>query len=171
MSAKKENLKPNQSSNSVIIGLLIILIDVSGSIKVKELNMFSSVTYKSLKYFSKVLILVHNINIIQTITFEKDEFIKYMDFINNIGFLKGGGTSHYDCYEYIQKEIWNDKELKDKFSMVISLTDGFSDINSCLNNRNFTWMKSVPTTFIISSKKKFENKELNTNSILINPDE
>jgi predicted metal-dependent peptidase len=160
------NLPGNSMDEEENIGLLVIWLDISGSIDKKELKKFAYVTGESLKYFERVLVLVHNTNIVQELEFSKEEKVKYYDFIISTGFKTGGGTSHKCCYEYVKDEIWNSSNnLKDDLSMIISLTDGHSDIRNCYDK--YDWCKSVPTVFICTSNKKFEDETKNMMTINI----
>ena len=150
------------------VGILIIWIDVSGSISEKELKKFAYIINQSLNNFDIVRVLVHNSGIVQNVEFDSDNKNEFITFINTIGFDTGGGTAHRDCYEYVQKEYWDgDNELRDKLSLVISLTDGYSDIDRCMKNKKFKWCTSVPTVFMSTTRKSFENIELNTSTIFI----
>lgn len=160
------NLPGNSLEEEENIGLLIMWIDISGSINIDELKKFAYITGESLKYFEKIIVLVHNVNIVQILEFSKEDKNKYYDFIIDTGFKKGGGTSHLDCYEYV-KENWNtDNKLKDELSMVISLTDGYSNIENLYTK--YDWCKSIPTVFVCSTKNKFEDEKRNVRTININ---
>jgi predicted metal-dependent peptidase len=153
------------------IGYLVVLCDISGSISKKEQKQFAYITSQSLKYFEKVILLVHNTKIIQNVEFNQDDQMEFYNFITNIGIATGGGTSHEDCYQYIQKEIWDkDNESRDKLSMVIMLTDGYSDIESEHKEKNITWNKSVSTVIVCTTDKKFEYEDRNTSTINIPKD-
>jgi len=139
------------------VGLLVLLVDTSGSISDVELMKFAYVLNKSLYYFSEVRLITHDSMIHQKVTFEQEDFIKFYDFIKSIGFHGRGGTSHRDCFKYIQKEIWEEREKRDLLSMVISLTDGYSDIEH--EYQNYKWIKSTPLVFICTSKWEFKDPQ------------
>jgi len=150
------------------VGILVIWIDVSGSISKKELKKFAYIVNQSLDNFETTHVLVHNSRIVQNVQFESDNKIEFMTFINNIGFDTGGGTAHEDCYRFVQKEYWeSDNELKDKLSLVLSLTDGYSDIGYCLKDTKFKWCRSIPTVFISTTSESFNDELMNTSTILI----
>ena len=138
------------------VGTLILLIDTSGSISNDELKKFAYVLNKSLSYFNKVKLLTHDSKIHQEETFEQDDFTKFYDFIKNIGFKGRGGTSHQDCFEHIENEIWKDRDERDLLSMVISLTDGYSDIEHLY--KNYNWIKNnTPLIFVCTSNWEFND--------------
>ena len=150
------------------VGILVIWIDISGSISKKDLKKFAYIINQSLDNFDKTHVLVHNSGIVQNVQFESSNKIEFITFINTIGFDVGGGTAHEDCYRFVQKEYWDgDNELKDKLSLILSLTDGYSDIDSCLSDKKFTWCKSVPTVFISTTGQSFGDEIMNTSTIFI----
>jgi predicted metal-dependent peptidase len=132
------------------IGTLICMIDSSGSISKTDLKKFAYVLNRSLEYFNKVILLVHDTGIHQIVEFEQDDYSKFYDFVKNIGFKGRGGTSHREVFDYVENEIWSDNEKRDVLSMVISLTDGYSDIERVY--KNYNWIKNnTPLTFIINN--------------------
>lgn len=128
-------------------GTLIIGVDSSGSISDKNLKKFSSVIENSVKYFETIKLLVHDVVIHQRKEFTKDNIEKFYHFISKVGYQGRGGTSHRNLFEEIQKEYW--EKNKDELSMVISLTDMASDIESCYKEQE--WIRNnLPLTFIIT---------------------
>lgn len=137
------------------IGQLVLLIDTSGSINKNDLGRFAYVLDKSLNYFDSVLLITHDTQIHQKVEFRKLEHTEVHDFIKNQGFEGRGGTSHRDCFKYIEDEIWSINEKRDVLSMVISLTDGYSDIDNIVNQ--FNWIKNN-TPLVIASTSDWEFK-------------
>jgi predicted metal-dependent peptidase len=131
------------------IGILIIIIDTSGSISNTDLQKFSSVISQSFKHFEEIILIFHDQKIqdIQTYNNHEEEiFIKY---IKTSGYRGRGGTSHGSSFKYIDDEIWADKDKRDKLSMIISLTDGYSDISYYLYKKKW-FINNVPITFLIT---------------------
>ena len=140
------------------VGLLILLLDVSASINKKELRQFGYVLNKSIGYFDTILLLTHDYVIQQNVEFQKEDHGKFFEFLKKQGFKGGGSTSHRDCFEYIEKEIWSDNEKRDVLSMVISLTDGYSDIENLVDKYN--WIKNnTPLVFMSTSGWKFKDEK------------
>ena len=142
------------------VGKLVIHLDRSGSINRDELKKFAYIIKKSMQYFKNVHVLVHDVDIHTERIFNKDDIGQFWYFIKNE--LKGGGgTSHSYVFKKTQ-EIW-DEDL-DSLSMVISLTDNYSDIEHIY--KDYEWIKNnVPlvilttTNNILNLDEKFGNIE------------
>lgn len=149
------------------VGMLIILLDTSASISYDELKKFGYIVNRSLGYFSTVKLITHDTVIHQNIDFEKEDHNKFYGFIKSMGFKGRGGTSHRDCFKYIEDEIWSDNEKRDILSMVISLTDMHSDIEGLYGS--FKWIKNnTPLVFLSTSQKEIEDVDFpNINTIKI----
>jgi predicted metal-dependent peptidase len=149
-------------------GTLIIGVDSSGSVSDKCLKKFSSVIENSIKYFKTIKVIVHDTIIHQRKEFNKDNIGEFYHFISKTGYHGRGGTSHRYLFEEIQIEHW--EKDKDELSMVISLTDMCSDIES--NYKRFEWIKNnVPLVFIITqdgSMSTFDSSFGNISQIKIN---
>jgi predicted metal-dependent peptidase len=137
-------------------GLLIYTTDSSGSMSDTELKKCSSVTEQSFQYFKEIYLYIHDTIVHQRKKFTQDEKHLFYHFLKNEGYEGRGGTSHSDVYKTIQKEIWDENGSKDDLSMVISLTDGFSDIESTINDKRLEWLKIVPVIFIISGSYRLD---------------
>lgn len=135
------------------VGLLIILIDTSGSISDKNLKQFSSVIVQSMKFFREILLLTHDVPIHQEKTFDSDNIHGFYEFIKKEGFQGRGGTSHRAVFDKIEDMWTNDNDVKDELSMVISLTDNYSDIENIY--KNYRWIKNeTPLVFILTEDGK-----------------
>lgn len=149
-------------------GTLIIFVDSSGSISDKNLKKFSSVIENSMKYFKTIILLVHDTTIHQRKEFNKDNIGDFYNFITKTGYHGRGGTSHRCVFDEVQTEYW-DKD-KDDLSMVMSLTDMYSDIESTY--RKYEWIKNnIPLVFIITqdgSMLNFDQSFGNITQIKIN---
>lgn len=127
------------------IGTLIITIDVSCSITQEELKEFSFVIAESFKYYRKIITIIHSVDVIEAKEFtDKLEFISY---VRNGAYKHRGGTSHGPTFNWIEDNVWINGE-KDELSLVISLTDGESDIESYYNKYN--WLKSIPYIIVLT---------------------
>lgn len=143
-------------------GTLIICIDSSGSVSDKNLKKFSSVVENSMKYFKTIKLLVHDTIIHQRKEFTKDNIGEFYHFVSKIGYQGRGGTSHRDLFKEIQTEYW--EKDKDELSMVISLTDMASDIESCYKQQE--WIKNnLPLVFIITKDGSILNLDNSFGSI------
>ena len=130
------------------IGLLIVLADTSGSISDKNLKQFSSVIIQSMKFFKTILLITHDVPIHQEKEFDSDSIRDFYQFINEEGFKGRGGTSHKAVFDRIE-ELWEDNEIKDDLSMVISLTDNQSDSHRIY--QDYRWIKNkVPLVFVLT---------------------
>jgi hypothetical protein len=110
---------------------------------------FSGIIETSMRHFKTIHLIVHDTIIHQRKTFDKDTIHEFYRFISNEGYYGRGGTSHKHLFEEIQTEYW--EKDKDDLSMVISLTDGFSDVESYYHNSQFEWIKNnIPLVFIIT---------------------
>jgi predicted metal-dependent peptidase len=133
------------------VGMLIITADSSGSVNTSELKKFSHIIEMSMKYFKEIHLLVHDVNVQQHKIFTKDNIYQFYEFIKKEGYHGRGGTSHKPVFTKIEEEFW--KEKKDDLSMVISLTDGYSDIENIISR--YDWIKNnTPLTFIITKGGK-----------------
>ena len=129
-------------------GTLVIGCDSSASIDNKNLKKFSSVIENSMRHFKNIYLAVHDTIIHQRKIFDKDSIHEFYQFITHEGYKGRGGTSHKYLFEEIQKEYW--EKNKDELSMVISLTDGYSDVEACY--KKFEWIKNnIPLVFIITN--------------------
>jgi len=132
-------------------GTLIIGVDSSGSISDKDLKKFSSVVEHSMQHFKIVKLLVHDTDVRQRYEFTKENIGEFYKFVSKTGYHGRGGTSHKYLFEEIQKEFW--EKDKDELSMVLSLTDNYSDIE--YNYKQFEWIKNnLPLVIIISKGGK-----------------
>lgn len=128
-------------------GILIIGVDSSGSISDKNLKQFSDVIQMSMCYFKEVHLLVHDVNITQQKIFNKENIASFYEFIKKEGYRGRGGTSHKYLFEHIEQEYW--EKNKDELSMVISLTDNYSDIQ--YEYKKYNWIKNnLPLVLIVT---------------------
>src|SRR6056297_3259615 len=126
------------------VGTLVCAIDSSGSISSIDLKKFAYVLNQSLQYFNEVILLVHDTK------FQQDEYSTFYDFVKNIGFKGRGGTSHKEVFDYVENKIWADNDKRDVLSIVMSLTDGYSDIER--NYKKYKWIKNnTPLVFIVNN--------------------
>ncbi|MFW6246969.1 MAG: DUF2201 family putative metallopeptidase [bacterium] len=136
------------------IGHLIIAADSSGSVSTDNLKKWASVLMDSMKYFQKIFLLVHDVQVHQIVEFDKDDTQKFYDFIKNTGFKGRGGTSHTPVFDYIEENHWNDVDYRDNLSMVISLTDGYSNIDHIYQKYEFI-KNNTPLIFTLCSNWEF----------------
>jgi predicted metal-dependent peptidase len=129
------------------VGLIIYATDSSGSMSDEELKKCSSVVHQSFQYFKYVWLYVHDVDVKQKKEFDKTEAHKFMSFLKVEGYEGRGGTSHNPVFDRIQKEAWETDEYNAEISLVICLTDGYSDIESSI--KKYEWCKSIPIVFVI----------------------
>lgn len=130
---------------------LYILVDTSGSISDRNLKEFSGIVYESMKYFENTIVISHDVSAQEPMKFTKKDKNKFLQYLKNTGFKGRGGTSHRFCFDQIEKA----HEKLEKIGIILSLTDGHSDIESIWNKYNWTKDKKVPFMVICNSKKKF----------------
>lgn len=144
-------------------GQLIVCVDSSGSINNTNLKKFSGVIENSMKHFKEIHVLIHDVHIQQKKIFSKDNIYSFYDFIKNEGYKGRGGTSHTYVFNEIENEFWN--KNKDNLSMVICLTDGYSNIECIISNYN--WIKNnIPLTLIITKDGNIPNLSNKLGAIL-----
>ena len=141
------------------VGILIIGFDSSGSISKKLIRKFSYIIDESFHYFKEIILIVHDVEIHQIKTFYQDDKIEFQNFITNVGIKGRGGTSHKYLFNYIENEIWSKRDKRDNLSMVMSLTDGESDIEQIYKQYNWI-INNTPLLFILPPKSKWS---FNTN--------
>jgi uncharacterized protein with von Willebrand factor type A (vWA) domain len=151
------------------IGTLIICVDTSGSISPDDLKKFAHIICKSFKYFENVIVITHDFEVKQKkIFFDENEFLNY---IMSIGFDGRGGTSHIDVFSTIDELIEGNLDIEDHYislddiSMVISLTDCYSDLEEIINDGHgdIKWLDDIPLAIVISedgTKCEFERKDI-----------
>lgn len=131
-------------------GMIIYTTDSSGSMSDTELKKCSSVTEQSFQYFKEVWLYVHDVGVHQKKVFDQDEKHMFYHFLKAEGYKGRGGTSHAEVYRKIQKEVWDNNGSRDDLSMVISLTDGYSDIENVIKDKRLEWLRVIPLVFIIA---------------------
>ena len=143
------------------IGVLTIHVDSSGSMSNKDLRKAAYVIMESINYFAKIIELVADVDIHQIKEFEKYDYDSFYTFLKE-GFKGRGGTSHHHIFEWCQNNIY--KEDPDLFSMFISFTDAYSDIEHQMPL--FEWCKKIPMIYLtqengakLSNLKNFEKAE------------
>lgn len=132
----------------------VVSIDTSGSISSKELNEFACILVESLSYFKNIVLITHDHEIQQIEEFKKHESEKLKQFISKTGFKGRGGTSHLDVFNKIQEL---DNDLNEGFSMYLSLTDGYSDIDECWKSNEWSKKETIPTWFVITRNGSVPN--------------
>ncbi len=129
------------------VGTIIVGVDTSGSISKKETQQFAAIITDSVKYFKKVFVMVHDINVHQMLEYTKDNILEFGKMLKDTGFAGGGGTSHKPLFTQIE-EMWEDDP--DDISMFISLTDGYSDIEHIWEKFVWSANNNIPTFFVIT---------------------
>lgn len=143
-------------------GSLIVGVDSSASITDRPLKKFSGIIERSMEHFKEVHVIVHDVTVHQREIFTKDNIHKFYKFISKEGYKGRGGTSHKYLFDEIQKDFW--EKDKDNLSMVISLTDSYSDVEYIF--KNYEWIKNnLPLVFIITHDGKIMNLETSFGNI------
>jgi len=135
------------------VGTLVIMVDSSGSISKNNLKQFAYTINKFLSYFKKVILLVHDTVIHNIEIFDCEDYLKFKQFIKTIGFQGRGGTSHQYVFDYVQTKLWDDRDERDNLSMVISLTDGYSDFEIY---QDYKWLNTTPFLIITPQPYTFD---------------
>ena len=147
-------------------GIAYVCVDTSGSVDLTELKKFAYIMLKSISYFEEIRILIHDTTIKESKTFTKKDIYALEDFITNKGFKGRGGTSHKYVFDEIEKQWNDDNHIKNMLSMVILLTDGYSDIENKCNK--YSWIRNnVPITIILPPNS-YKFKTLPENFTIIN---
>jgi len=134
---------------------LIITIDTSGSINKDDLQKFSDIIVQSMKYFTTIRTISHDIPVTDEQTFSKDNIYAFLNYISKTGFKGRGGTSHIKVFQRIE-EI---NKKKSNISLVISLTDNYSDIEKILDKQE--WLKTIKLIILHNSKNlDIDNKNV-----------
>ncbi len=120
---------------------LILHIDSSGSMSDDDLKKAAYIVTKSIDHFEKVTLIIADVEIHQIKEFEKDEYNEIINYFKLEGIKGRGGTSHKHVFDYIEKY-----DEFDKLSLVISITDLYSDVYSIYDLYKF--VKSVHIIFL-----------------------
>lgn len=138
----------------VKIDTAIISIDTSGSIGTKELQKFADILVESMDFFKELILICHDSTITQEEKFTSDRKEELKKYISDIGFRGRGGTSHNDVFKRIE-EI--NSSLYEGVSIVLSLTDGYSDIPESWNKYEWSRKNEIPICFIITEHGSVPN--------------
>jgi len=124
---------------------LILLEDQSGSITQSDIRKFASILLQSIRYFDEVWIMRHDVRIHHNKVYQSNQTTE-----EDLSFEAGGrgGTSH----KYVFQEIQEAFEDGDDLSLVIMLTDFYSDIEGLW--KKFEWCKHIPVTIVCNSTKE-----------------
>lgn len=142
-------------SQTDAVGTCVIGIDTSGSISDDDLMKFASIIQDSFTYFKKIIFITHDVEIHQYEEFDQDNLSQFNNFIKTIGFEGRGGTSHKYLFDKIE-ELYKDQF--NTISLFMSLTDGYSDIESLWYNYSWSSNNKIPTYFIITHDGKILNQ-------------
>lgn len=148
------------------VGDMIICADTSGSIDKTNLKKWAGIIMDSMKYFKRIILLVHDVDVQQIKEFDKDNIILFHQFIQKEGFQGRGGTSHKPVFNYIEKEHWLEADKRDDLSMIMCLTDGASDLESIYQNYEFI-KNNTPIVLTLSSTWNYEFEAYNFGKIWI----
>jgi predicted metal-dependent peptidase len=137
------------------VGTLIVHVDTSGSVNDTQLKEAAGIICESMRYFKTIKLITADWNIQQEVDFDSDSISDFLNFCQKEGFKGRGGTSHKPTFDRIN-EIWEDNI--DDLSMVISITDGYSDIEQIYTVYPFI-TNHVPLVFLLNGG----SRELNLN--------
>ena len=126
---------------------LYVLQDTSGSVSTKNQEKFVNIIEQSINFFSKVIVIQHENNISNILELDKESFQLNRDKIFEI--YGRGGTSHKDCFNYIENKFFEDDE---KIALIIILSDFESDIIEIWNNYKFHEYINIKVLCTISNK-------------------
>ena len=123
---------------------LILLEDQSGSITKTDIQKFASVLLQSIRYFDEVWIMRHDVKIHHNKRYKSAQTTEA-----ELSFEAGGrgGTSHKFVFNRIQEAF----EEGDDLSMVVMLTDFYSDIENLWSK--YEWTKHIPCCIVCNSSK------------------
>lgn len=148
--------------NNVGIGTLLVHIDSSGSMSDTNLKKAGYVISASAKYFNKIELVIADIEIHQQKTFMKNNFNEVESYFSREGVKGRGGTSHKMVFDHWDEYV---RKNRDEVSMMISITDMYSDIDTCINS--FKAVKFIPLIFISESDSGNINSHENVTVIKI----
>ena len=122
---------PTTTKQSVDI---IVTVDTSGSVWESDVNQFLSECIHIAKAFDGInmVVLTHDVKVQDTIEVHNGNINKLL----NMKVHGAGGTSHHEVFKWIEDNKPNAK-------LIISLTDGFSDIETLKDT-------GIPTLWILS---------------------
>ena len=121
---------------------LIILEDQSGSVSGPDIKKFASVLMQSIRYFDEVRIMRHDVRVHRDKLYKCNQTTIHDLLFEAIG---GGGTSHKYCFDRIEESF----DEGDDISLVIMLTDFYSDIESIW--KKYEWTKHIPVSIVCNS--------------------
>lgn len=123
-----------------------IIIDTSGSISQKNLQIFAGICINSFTKFKKLWLLKHDTQITTNEIIDMNQVNKEEIISKTIG---RGGTSHRLVFNEIEKR-YKDKSLK--LGLLLFLTDFYSDIEQIWTK--YEWTKYIPSIFLLTSSVK-----------------
>jgi len=124
--------------------ILVLLEDQSGSITKQDIQKFASILLQSIRYFDEVWIMRHDVRIHHNKRYKSAQTTEA-----ELSFEAGGrgGTSHKYVFNKIQEAF----EEGDDLSMIIMLTDFYSDIEGLWPK--YEWTKEIPCCIVCNSTK------------------
>ena len=146
------------TSKDLIMDNLYIVLDTSGSMSTLELEKFMDLIIQSINYFKTIKIIQHDYGIQNILDLTRDNF--EMEKENIFSIYGRGGTSHDDCFKYIEDQFFNEDE---KIGLVILCTDYGSDIEQIWNN--FEFHKFIPVKVLCTQKGANINPDVDSKAI------
>jgi predicted metal-dependent peptidase len=150
-------IKLPDTSKEEIKDNLYILLDTSGSMRTTEQSKFISLILQSINYFKRVKIIQHDFVVQNVLELTHDNFETEKE---NVFKIYGrGGTSHKDCFKYIEKVFFEEDEA---IGLIILATDYESDIELIWNK--FEFHKYIPIKVLCTKQNKISS-DVDTNPI------
>ena len=140
---------PGKNPKGLNTGLLIAVIDSSGSVSDDDLKNFIGVLLGSIQHYKYLKILVHDYTLNDEIDFKRGRLTEE-DIISSFRKITGrGGTSHK--YAFDRLEELNQEE---NISSIIFLTDYYSDVQHIYND--YKWIKNHDTIWVLNHSQILE---------------
>ena len=140
---------PGKDPKGLNTGLLIAVIDSSGSVCDDDLKDFIGVLLGSIQYYKYLKILVHDYSLNNEIDFKRGRLTEE-DITSSFKKITGrGGTSHKAVFDRLE-----DINQEENISSIIFLTDYYSDVQHIYNN--YKWIKTHDTIWVLNHSQILE---------------
>jgi predicted metal-dependent peptidase len=132
-------------TNDTVLDKLYVFQDTSGSMSTEDQKKFVDILFQSINFFHSIVILQHDSSIVSTLELTRDNFEQQKEEVFKIH--GRGGTSHRECFEYVEKTFFDEDE---KIGIILMLTDYYSDIEYLWDR--FEFHKYIPIKIICTEK-------------------
>jgi len=126
---------------------LVMVIDTSGSISKRELQLFKGAVAEAIDQdeVEEIIELQHTDRLTAVKRYTPEEFNPNDADFQEIA--ESGGTSHKEVFDWLEENA----EEEENISLVVILTDGYSDIEQLWEH--YVWTRNIPTILVTTGKK------------------